>query len=103
MCAPRHPAAHHHRIAAAAALHPGAHGQAVFLLARFLKDGTFVEHERVHHLTTRRVRVTTDTALPVNLDGELGLSTPADFTVERNALHVMVPTTSLAARLDGAA
>lgn len=72
-------------------------------IARFLKDGTFVEHERVHHLTTRRVRVTTDTALPVNLDGELGLSTPADFTVERNALHVMVPTTSLAARLDGAA
>lgn len=72
-------------------------------IARFLKDGSFVDHERVHHLTTRRVVVTTDTPLPVNLDGELGHLTPAEFGVERNALHVVVPTTSLAARFDGAA
>lgn len=69
-------------------------------IARLLKDGSFVEHERVHHLTTRRVRVVTDPALPVNLDGEIAATTPADFAVDRNALHVIVPLGSDAARLD---
>jgi diacylglycerol kinase (ATP) len=69
-------------------------------IARFLKDGSFVEHERVHHLTTRRVRVVTEPELSVNLDGEIAASTPADFAVERNALHVVVPLGSDAARLD---
>ena len=71
-------------------------------IARLLKDGTFIEHERVHHLTTRAVRLHTDPALPVNLDGEVATSTPSLFEVERNALHVVVPTGSTAAALDGA-
>ncbi|MCM3517033.1 lipid kinase [Nocardioides sp. P86] len=70
-------------------------------IARFLKDGSFVEHEKVHHLTTRRVRVVTDEPLPVNLDGEIAATTPATFEVQRNALHVVVPQTSRAAELDG--
>lgn len=70
-------------------------------IARFLKDGRFVEHERVHHLTTRRIRVVTDPALPVNLDGEIAARTPATFEVRRNAVHVVVPPGSSAARLDG--
>ncbi|MEV7432024.1 lipid kinase [Nocardioides sp. NPDC092400] len=70
-------------------------------IARFLKDGSFVEHERVHHLTTRRVRLRTDPVLGVNLDGEVVATTPALFEVERNAVHVVVPPTSRAAVLDG--
>lgn len=70
-------------------------------IARFLKDGRFVEHEKVHHLTTRRVRVVTDPPLPVNLDGEIAATTPATFEVRRNAVHVVVPLGSSAAELDG--
>ncbi|NYG54603.1 lipid kinase [Nocardioides perillae] len=70
-------------------------------IARFLRDGSFVEHERVVHLTTRAVTVSTDRPMPVNLDGELAAGTPTAFAVERNALHVVVPAHSTAARLDG--
>jgi len=70
-------------------------------IARVLRDGSFVEHERVHHLTTRRIRVVTDPPLPVNLDGEVAGTTPGVFEVERNALHVVVPIASEAAALDG--
>ena len=70
-------------------------------IARLLKDGTFIEHDRVHHVTTRAVRVSTGTPMPVNLDGEIAASTPTSFTLDRNALHVAVPAHSRAARLDG--
>ena len=69
-------------------------------LARLLRTGHIVEHERVHHVTTRRLRLVTDEPLPVNLDGEIAASTPMTFEVDRNALHVVVPATSRAARLD---
>jgi diacylglycerol kinase (ATP) len=39
--------------------------------------------------------------MPVNLDGEIATTTPADFTIERNAVHVVVPHGSTVARLDG--
>ena len=51
--------------------------------------------------TTRAVRITTDEAMPVNLDGEILTETPTDFTLESNALHVAVPIRSRAGRLDG--
>ena len=70
-------------------------------IARTFRDGTFVEHERVWHLTTRRVRLDTAPSLPINLDGEIAATTPAEFTIERNALLVIIPKTSVAARLDG--
>ena len=70
-------------------------------IARLLKDGRLIEHDQVHHVRTRSIRVSTDASLPVNLDGEIASATPADFTVERNALRVVVPSTSTAARLDG--
>lgn len=72
-------------------------------IARLLKDGSFIKHDRVHHLTTRRVRLVTDQPLPVNLDGEIGTTTPADFTVQRNAVHVVVPQNSTSALFDGPA
>ncbi|RLV47774.1 lipid kinase [Nocardioides mangrovicus] len=66
-----------------------------------LKDGRLVEHEQVAHVTTRRVRVVTDPPLPVNLDGEVAALTPAEFAVERNAVHVVVPLATDTVRLDG--
>ncbi len=70
-------------------------------IARLLKDGSFIKHDRVHHLTSRRVRLVTEQPLPVNLDGEIATSTPADFTIERNAVHVVVPQSSTSALFDG--
>ncbi len=70
-------------------------------IARLLKDGSFIEHDRVYHLTTRTCRLVTDQPLPVNLDGEIATSTPADFTVQRNAVHVVVPQSSTSALFDG--
>ncbi|WP_139978558.1 lipid kinase [Nocardioides litoris] len=72
-----------------------------FSIARLFKTGKFVEHEKVHHAVTRAVRVVTDPAQPVNLDGEVLATTPLTFRLERNAVHVVVPTTSRAARWDG--
>ncbi|MGH3354126.1 MAG: lipid kinase [Nocardioides sp.] len=72
-------------------------------IARLLKSGHFIEHEQVHHVTTSAVRISTDEPMPVNLDGEIVTSTPTDFTVESNALHVAVPIHSRAGRLDGPA
>jgi diacylglycerol kinase (ATP) len=69
-------------------------------VARLLRSGHLIEHERVHHLTTRSLRVVTDEPLDVNLDGELAATTPATFEVDRNALHVVVPQHSRAAQLD---
>jgi diacylglycerol kinase (ATP) len=70
-------------------------------IARLLKDGRFVEHDQVHHLVSRRVRIHTREPMPVNLDGEVSLQTPLDLGVERNALHVVVPFSSDAAVADG--
>ena len=70
-------------------------------VARLLRTGHLVEHERVHHVTTRRLRLVTDEPLPVNLDGEIAATTTATFEVDRNALHVVVPADSRAAEMDG--
>lgn len=71
-------------------------------IARFLKDGSFVEHEKVTHVTTQRVVVDTEVPMPVNLDGEIAATTPLDFRLDRNALRVAIPADSRAARLDAA-
>jgi len=56
----------------------------------------------VDQYRTRRVRLVTDPeGLPVNVDGELVATTPEDFAVAKNALHVIVPQGSEAARHDG--
>lgn len=70
-------------------------------VARLLRSGHLVEHDRVHHVTARRLRLVTDEPLEVNLDGEVAATTPATFEVDRNALHVVVPADSRAARMDG--
>jgi diacylglycerol kinase (ATP) len=68
--------------------------------ARYFKSGDFVRADHVTHLTTRSVRLETDPVQRINIDGEVVARTPEDFTIARNALHVMVPQGSSAATLD---
>lgn len=70
-------------------------------IARLLKDGSFVDHDRVYHLETRNVRLVTHPSMPVNLDGEIATESPTDFAVQRNAVHVVVPQGSTGATFEG--
>ena len=69
-------------------------------VARYLKSGDFVRSGGVSHYETSRVVVETEPPLQVNVDGELVAVTPQEFSVARNALHVLVPQESTAARYD---
>ena len=60
-------------------------------LARLLRDGTLVHHDRVQHLVTRSVVLSTDVPMPVNLDGEIATHSPVAFSLQRNAVEVAVP------------
>lgn len=69
-------------------------------IARSLRDGSFVEHDNVTHLTTRKVLLRTDPDQPINVDGEVVTSTPQTLGVHGNALNVLVPHGSTATRMD---
>ncbi|GAB2581739.1 lipid kinase [Microlunatus antarcticus] len=69
-------------------------------VARSFRSGGFVEHPEVVHLRTRAVDVATDHPMSVNVDGEIIATTPVSFTVSANALDVLVPQGSTAARQD---
>lgn len=69
-------------------------------IARSFRRGDFVHHDNVTHLTTRHLVVDTEPLLPLNIDGEIVTHSRQDFTVARNALHVLVPADSTAASLD---
>jgi diacylglycerol kinase (ATP) len=60
-------------------------------IASLLKSGRFVEHEKVRHFTTTEVVVNTDGDQSVNLDGEIATTTPSRFSVQPNAIDVIVP------------
>ena len=68
--------------------------------ARYLKSGDFIRSESVGHYRTERMRLETEPELPVNIDGEVVTRTPQDFSVAHNALKVLVPPESTAARRD---
>jgi diacylglycerol kinase (ATP) len=69
-------------------------------VARYLKSGDFIRSDSVGHFRTERVRLETEPDLPVNIDGEVVTRTPQDFSVAHNALRVLVPPESTAARQD---
>lgn len=69
-------------------------------VARYLKSGRFIESERVTHYLTSEVRLETEPELPINVDGELVAHTPQRFSIAHNALRVLVPRASVAARYD---
>src|SRR5215210_2410463 len=69
-------------------------------VARYLKSGDFIRMDSVGHFRTGRVRLETEPDLPINIDGEVVARTPQDFSVACNALKVLVPPESTAARQD---
>jgi diacylglycerol kinase (ATP) len=60
-------------------------------IASLLRSGRLVEHEKVWHFATTEVVVKTDDDQPVNLDGEIATQTPSRFSVQPNAIDVVVP------------
>jgi diacylglycerol kinase (ATP) len=60
-------------------------------IASLLRSGRLVEHEKVWHFSTTEVVVSTDDEQPVNLDGEIATRTPSRFSVQPNAIDVVVP------------
>jgi hypothetical protein len=59
-----------------------------------------VKHRDVVHLTTRRMRLRTEPEQRINVDGEVVAATPQEFAVRRNAIDVLIPQHSTAARQD---
>lgn len=59
-------------------------------VARHFFSGAFTESDHVLHVTTTAVRVITDPALPITVDGELSAHTPTTFGLHRNGLKVIV-------------
>lgn len=66
-------------------------------VAYHFKSGGFVRTGTADHYRTARVTLETQPSLAINLDGELELHTPQTFTVDPNALHVVLPQESTAA------
>ncbi len=69
-------------------------------VARYLRSGDFIQSECVSHYRTSRVLLETEPELEVNVDGELVARTPQPFSLAPNALKVLVPRDSRAARND---
>lgn len=69
-------------------------------VARGLRSGRFVESKLVSHYRTKKVLLETEPELPINVDGELVANTPRQFSLAPNALKVLVPQGSAAARYD---
>ena len=63
-------------------------------LAPALKRGTHVERPEVEALRARAFTVRTRAPMPIDVDGELGAETPAEFRVVPGALEVFVPVNS---------
>jgi diacylglycerol kinase family enzyme len=72
----------------------------MFGVARYLKSGDFIRSGGVSQYRTPRVRLETEPDLPVNIDGEIVATTPQEFSIAQNALKVLVPRDSTAARRD---
>ncbi len=71
-------------------------------IARYLRSGEFIHRKGVHHYETPTVGIKTDPTLPINIDGELVDQSPEIFSLAPEALKVIVPATSAAARQDAA-
>ncbi len=76
------------------------HWAQLLKVLRHLPTGHFVNSPLVHHYRTRHARIETVPSLPINVDGELIGSAPQTFSLATNALRVLVPPGSGAARLD---
>jgi diacylglycerol kinase (ATP) len=64
-------------------------------IIRYLQDVLFSSEIRapeVEYFQTRHLRVTSDQPVPVELDGELGGTSPVDFRVQERSLRVLAPS-----------
>lgn len=63
-------------------------------IIKYLQDVVFSSEIRVpeiEYFQTRRLRVTSDQDVPVELDGELAGNCPVDFRIQEKALRVLAP------------
>jgi YegS/Rv2252/BmrU family lipid kinase len=72
----------------------------LFGVVRYLKSGEFIHQSGVHYYETSKVRLETEPKLPINVDGELVEQTPQLFSLAPEALNVLVPKGSAAAKQD---
>ena len=72
----------------------------LFRVLRRLRGGAHVQSHLVSHFQTRSIHVETGPSMPINVDGEISGRTPTKFSLAPNALRVLVPRSSGAARLD---
>ena len=70
-------------------------------LARAFRSGRFIRLRHVHYFRTTAVRIETDRPLAINADGELVDRTPVYVSLARNALRILIPWSSTAAKQDG--
>lgn len=79
----------------------GDHPRELIRVAHRLRSGDFSGLQAtVSSFRTSEMAVETDRPLPLNVDGELRAHTPVRFAVAPNALRVIIPADSKAARLD---
>ncbi|MDQ3855375.1 MAG: diacylglycerol kinase, partial [Chloroflexota bacterium] len=69
-------------------------------IVRYFRTGGFVRSSGAAHYRTRRVLIHTGEPMSLNVDGEVYGSTPMEFSVAPDALRVLVPRHSTAARYD---
>jgi len=65
-------------------------------IIKYLQDVVFSSDIRVpeiEYFQTRRLRLTSEQDVPVELDGELAGHCPVDFQIQKKALHVLAPPT----------
>ncbi len=64
-------------------------------IIRYLQNVIFtpqISSPEVEYFQTRRVRVTSDESVPVEIDGELIGNCPVEFRIQAGGLHVLAPT-----------
>lgn len=64
-------------------------------IIRYLQDVVFsadIKVPEIEYFQTRRLRITSEQDVPLELDGELAGNCPVDFRIRKRALHVLAPT-----------
>jgi diacylglycerol kinase family enzyme len=63
-------------------------------IIKYLQDVVFSSEIRVpeiEYFQTRRLRITSEQDVPLEIDGELAGNCPVDFKIEQEALRVLAP------------
>jgi diacylglycerol kinase (ATP) len=63
-------------------------------MIRYLQNVIFtpqISSPEIEYFQTRQLRVSSDEAVPVEIDGELAGNAPVEFTIAKHALQVLSP------------